>query len=175
MRNYKFKKGLIIGIIFLFVGIAFQPAVAVTPNATESEDECNLCPKINNQQITIFKSLIYRLERQINKLSVLSKQNPIMKRKYQEISDGIATLKEMNVESNSDDYPKICDFLGKLVSISGPTFLFVAILLNYIRATGLEIIYLISTILSIPIVIFTWIPLIAYFGIFDCYDFYPYI
>jgi len=169
------KGVLVIGIMFLFVGIAFQPAIAFTPNSFDSEDDCDICPKVNNQQITILKSFIYRLERQINKLSVLYEQNPIIKRKYQEISNEIATLKEMNVESNLDDYPKICGFLEILGGITLKIFFLMTLIGNYIRVLGGEIVYKISSILALPILVLLWIPLILYFGIFDCYDFYPYI
>ena len=42
------REVLVIGIILLFVGIAFQPAVAVTPKTTVNDDDCNLCPKVSN-------------------------------------------------------------------------------------------------------------------------------
>ena len=35
----------VVGITFLFLGVTVQPAIAVIPDTSESEDDCDLCPK----------------------------------------------------------------------------------------------------------------------------------
>ena len=57
MKKGLFKKGFVLGIIVLFIGISVQPAIAVTPKASISEDECDICPAINK-----IKSLVEKNE-----------------------------------------------------------------------------------------------------------------
>jgi len=46
MKKRILIRGLVIGIIFIFIGIIFQPVIAVTPNTSEIEDDCDICPSI---------------------------------------------------------------------------------------------------------------------------------
>ena len=99
-------KSLVVGVIILFVGIGIQPAFAVTSNSTGNKDDCNLCPKINKQQID---KLITRLDKyeKYDIQSVLSTQNPIKEEIFQSLSKKITSDEKLS--SNSS----ICEFLEK--------------------------------------------------------------
>ncbi len=122
MRTSCVKNGLVVGVILLFIGIAFQPAVAVNPISADNEEDCSICPKVSKLQIVRLKSLINRVETLDNKLSVISKHNPEIAEKYQELSDEITTLKEMHKEfkpnKQLNDYPYpiiVCSILAILL------------------------------------------------------------
>jgi len=103
----------------LFTGIAIQPAIAVNSISSDNEDDCSICPKVNKQHLVRLKSLINRVETLDNKLSVISKYNPEVAEKYQELFDRITTLKEMSKElkpdTSWDDHPIICNILAILM------------------------------------------------------------
>jgi hypothetical protein len=90
-------KSLVVGVIVLFIGVGVQPAFAVTSITSDSDDECNLCPKLSKQHIVRVKSLLDRLEKYDNELSVLSKLNPEIEEKYQEISNYINSDKPISI------------------------------------------------------------------------------
>ena len=90
-------KTLVVGVIVLFIGIGIQPAFAVTPNTTDSKDDCKLCPKVSSLHLFRLKRLLNRLEKYDNELSVLSKLNPEIEEKYQEISNYINTDKPISI------------------------------------------------------------------------------
>ncbi len=101
-----------IGITILFLGLAMQPSIAVNPIPSNNEEDCDICQKVSNLHLVRLKSLINRVETLDNKLSVLSKHNPEVIEKYQELSDKITTQKEMNKKLNFDwDFPIICNIL----------------------------------------------------------------
>jgi len=76
---------------------------------SDSDDDCNLCPKVSNLHLVRLKSLFNRLGKYNNKLSIVSKLNLELEEKYQEISNSITTLIEMNKELNPNgEYPNIC-------------------------------------------------------------------
>jgi hypothetical protein len=105
-------KTLVVGIIVLLLGIGIQPAIAVNHNATHTEDDCEICPKISNQNIVLIKSLFNRLKIFEKQLSVLSRFNPEFEEKYQEMSEGISTIQGLNI---GDD---LCTILGAIVIIT---------------------------------------------------------
>jgi hypothetical protein len=37
----------VVGITILFLGVSIQPAIAITPTTFDSEEECEICPKIS--------------------------------------------------------------------------------------------------------------------------------
>ena len=112
----------VVGITILFLGISINPAVAVNPINSDNEEDCSICPKISSLHLVRLKSFIDRLEINDNKLSVISKYHPKVKEKYQELSDRIRTLKEMNKEIKPEHpYPIICSILFSI------TFLFFSI------------------------------------------------
>ena len=94
MQNNMFRKGVVLAVIFLFVGIAIQPTIAVNPISYKGEEDCNICPKVSNLHLIDLKNLIKRLEILNNKLLVMSKLNPEVEEKYQELSDRITILPE---------------------------------------------------------------------------------
>ena len=98
-------KTLVVGVILLFVGVGIQPAFAVTPNSADSEDDCNLCPKVRKSHLDRLNSLKNRLKKNDNQLSVLSNHNPKVEEEFQGLSDKITTHEKLS--SNSS----ICDFL----------------------------------------------------------------
>jgi len=81
-------KSFVIGVILLFICIAFQPAVAVTPKSIESEDDCELCAKkVSNQNKD-------GVEMMINILSGLLKKYPIVEDELQDLREVISTPSE---------------------------------------------------------------------------------
>ena len=111
-------KALVIGVIVLFIGVGIQPAIAVTLNSADSEDDCNLCPKkVSKQHIIKLKSLISRLDTLNTKLLTVSKLNPDIEERYQDISDKVAILKDINKQYLKNDgwpFPFILIFTLKL-------------------------------------------------------------
>ena len=91
-------KSLVVGVIVLFIGVGIQPAFAVTPDTSDSDEDCNICPKVSNLRLVLLERLVNRFETLISKLSVVSKLNPVIDEKYKELSDAITTFKEMNKE-----------------------------------------------------------------------------
>ena len=83
------SKTLVVGVIVLFIGVGIQPAFAVTPDTSDSVEDCNLCPKASKQQIDRLNNLLERLVRYDSQLSILSKHNPEIEEKYQELSNYI--------------------------------------------------------------------------------------
>jgi hypothetical protein len=112
MRTFCVKNGLVVAVVLLFVGISIKPAIAVNPISTDTENDCSICPKVSKLQLVRLKSLIEKLKINDNKLSVMSKHHPQVAKRYQEVSDGITTLTDMNKELKPDrDYPRICDII----------------------------------------------------------------
>ena len=98
------KLPIAIGITFLFLGIAINPAIAVDPISSDNEDDCNLCAKrVSKTYLVLLKSLLNRVETLDNKFSVISKYNPKVAEEYQELSDRIITLSDMNKILNSNN------------------------------------------------------------------------
>lgn len=113
------KKILVIGITVLFLGIGIQPAIAEIPlsNDSEDEEECDICPKLNNIQLFKIKSLLLRLETLVNELSVISKKDPIVELKYQEFSKRFSVLKEINMDYMLYSFYSLC-LLFQFIMIS---------------------------------------------------------
>ena len=76
----------------MFTGIAIQSAIAVNPISGDNEDDCDICPKVSKIHLVRLKSLLNRVETLNNKLLVMSKLNPEVEEKYQELSDRITIL-----------------------------------------------------------------------------------
>ena len=86
MKQRIICKTLAVAVILLFIGVGVQPAVAVTPDTSNSEDDCDICLSvedlIDNKDVD----------------------------KYQELLDKINSLKGGDEELNYDG--PICDLLG---------------------------------------------------------------
>jgi len=61
-------------------------------------DDCDLCPKVSNLHLVLIDRLVNRVETLKTELSVVSKLNPLIEEKYQELSKRITTFKEKNKE-----------------------------------------------------------------------------
>jgi len=88
-------KSLVVGVIVLFIGVGIQPAFAVTPDISKSDDDCNLCPKKGTlQNLPLIANILDRLDKFESK----------------QVKEEISTLVKDN------PYPKICDKLGEILS-----------------------------------------------------------
>ena len=125
MKEKMLYKILVVAVIVLFVGMGVQPAVAVTPETTENDDDCDLCPKkVSKSHLVLIESLLNRIDKYDTQLSALSKQYPEFEEKYKEISEGMMSLREVNKYLESDEpmddypYPIICNILRVITLIS---------------------------------------------------------
>ena len=112
------KKALVIGVILLFLGVGFQPALANEVSITETSDvdeDCLECQPVNRVDLLKVKLLLIRLEAITN--VILSKYGhiPEVEEKCQEISENISILKELKEGLNPvlpyQDIPPICYIL----------------------------------------------------------------
>ncbi len=163
MNRRILSKALVVGVI-LFICISIQPAIAVNPNSIDSEDDCDICPKVSSLHLVRLKSLINRVETLNNKLLVLSNHNPEVADRYQELSDRVATIKEINKELkqvadgiNNTDF---CDLIGFImVGLSLPFF-------SYIQFCYETNGFLILKTILLPFVALTWGISTIFWGIY---------
>ena len=163
------KLPIAIGITILFLGIAINHAFADNPISSDNEEDCNLCvKKVSKPYLVLLKSLINRVETLDNKFSVISKYNPIVSQKYQELSNKITTIKEMNKGLKLDrDNPIICTILMAIL-------LPIVLLLELIESLGTSIISFVLSVILIPFMPFIAIYYIVIysFGVtMGCWDF----
>jgi hypothetical protein len=119
------SKTLVVGVIVLFIGVGIQPAFAVTSDTPDNNDDCKLCPKVSKSHLILIRSLLNRLEKYDNQQSELSKVNPEFEKKYQEISNKIKNLKDINSSINTKwDFPIICSILG-IIALSFGTIAYI--------------------------------------------------
>ena len=118
------KEILILGTIFLFIGIGIQPAFAVElnlSNSVEEVEDCN-CNVVDNYDIKRIERLLNRVESSLNRVEIrtksitkLSKDNPEVIEDCEELSEKIKTFRELNEELNTAisgrDFPIICTIL----------------------------------------------------------------
>jgi len=79
---------------------------------TINEDDCNLCAKkVSKSHLVFIKSLLDRLEKYDNQISELSKPNPQLEEKYQELSKRITFL----TYGSDEDNPFYCDILDMII------------------------------------------------------------
>lgn len=169
---------IVVGITLLFMGLAIQPSIAVNPISIDSEEDCYICPKVSSLQVVRLKSLINRVETLDNKLSVMSKLNPIVAEEYQELSDRITALKELNKELNLDAQIKDKIICAILEIIIAPFMIILDIFTKILNYESVNIISAIgSFILLVMIYPFAMISLpifltIAFYGamIHECWD-----
>jgi hypothetical protein len=171
-KHNVFYKTLVIGVIVLFIGIGIQPAIANNVSitkASESEDDCDICPTITNRNLARVKSMVNKIENNDNSLSLLSKQCPKIAVKYQEISNKI-------INSNKDlehNIPlvsslTICDIIALFMF---PILMFGAPFLNlydYSIENSKVLLFIIS-LLGIAVAQIFWLPTtIIYYYVFKC-------
>ena len=110
----KAKKGLVCAVIILFIGVSFQPAIAIDVKSsidnTEEENDCG-CGTISKVQRIRFEKLLNRLEIHTNKLPLLFKDDPKLQEKYKELSYRITTIKNMKYSFPLYEFSNICSFL----------------------------------------------------------------
>ena len=129
-------KILVVGVIVLFIGLGVQPAIAVTPDTSDSDDNCNLCPKkVSKPHLERLTTLLDRLDKYDNQLSEQSKLYPELKEKYQDFSNRFTILTLLNqiLKLNSNwflGWGVICVFL---FVASGILFLIEDILYHFIE------------------------------------------
>ena len=59
-------KYLVVGVIVLFIGVGIQPAFADNISlikTSDSEEDCNLCPKASKQRLTLINGLLNIMEK----------------------------------------------------------------------------------------------------------------
>ena len=141
MKERMLSKGLAVGVILLFIGISIQPAIAVNPISIDSEEDCDICPSVSKKHMIGLKSLINRGETLNNKLSVVSKHSSEVTDKYQELSDRIITLKEMNKIFNSNNLFNFfsgCLILTIIIGLYSVVFFSPLLLVPIFERTGLS-------------------------------------
>jgi hypothetical protein len=122
-KNTSLKKGLVIGIIVLFIGIAVTPSInagitikkdiqVIIDNlvieTSDVEENCN-CEDVIKSNIHRNEELLNKLEVNNNVISILSKHNLETTEKYKELLDIIPKFsmivdKPTSIQSSSD-YP----------------------------------------------------------------------
>jgi hypothetical protein len=120
MEKNMFKKGLVVGIIFLFIGVSVQPAFAkntIKTTISETLEDCE-CQTVSNHNLDRLDKLSIRTNMLLNRakiftniVGILSKNNPeISKEKFEELSNRITILKEINEKQLWPGHP-ICTAL----------------------------------------------------------------
>lgn len=102
MKERILGKGMVVGVILLFIGISIQPAIAGNPINSDNEDDCIVCPKSSKQHFVRFKMLLNKVEALNNKLSAMFKLNPEVAKEYQKLSYKITLLTKINEELKPD-------------------------------------------------------------------------
>jgi hypothetical protein len=95
-----FKKGLVVGIIVLFIGVGVQPALAVDTKQSiddNKDEECRECNEVCDADLIKLKSLLNRIEQRTKLLLVLSKNNPEIKNNYDKLDDMISKLNTLGL------------------------------------------------------------------------------
>ena len=117
MRNVCFKKGLVVGVLILFLSVGLQPALANEVSITktsESKGDCG-CQPVNRAELLRVKLLLIRIEAITNVILSKFGHIPEVAEKCQEITNRIETFKEMNNElklsSSLWDFQIICSIL----------------------------------------------------------------
>jgi hypothetical protein len=109
MKKNLFGKILCIGVIFLFIGAGIYPTLAKEITNSKSEIEKDFsCQNVINHDSNKLNWLLNKLEDKSNILYSLSKFNPDLSEKCEELSKNIGTLKEI------DNDRSICDILENI-------------------------------------------------------------
>jgi hypothetical protein len=181
MQKSIIKKGLVAGIIVLFIGIGVQPAFAVDISNNRPSEYIEDCGcEINDNNLVRIKSLLKRIESLLDRVEIriklittLYKDHPEVIEDCEEISEKITTFREMNEEnfserisiSGSQSNKIICDILEILYLLTFP----IVIILTPIRDKYEEgtIIYIMLTLVAVPLLILASISAMLLY-VFDC-------
>jgi len=120
MEKHLIKKGLVFAIILMFISVSFQHVYAFDINSfsdnIQNENDCG-CGVVSNVQHIRFEKLLNRLELSKNKLLVLFKDNIGIIEEYEELSNRISTLAELNLELRSNSPIIICELLARILKV----------------------------------------------------------
>ena len=155
----------VIGITALFLGLAIQPSIAITPTSSEGEDDCNLCPKVSSLHLVGLKSLLNRMEKYDNLLSLLSKHNPEVAEKYQKFSDRNTILPESIIRES------ICNILALIL---GPIMIVwwpAVLLIERLEDKSMPLLLFIAYLYWFSVAFFAVLPGFLWLVVFRCYEF----
>ena len=165
------KKALVCGVILLFLGVGFQPALAnkvSISSVSDVEEDCLECQPVNRVELLRVKLLLIRLEVFTNVILSKFGHIPEIREKCEEASERIS---EISITSNNDD---ICGLLFiTLIFVVAIAELTLMILNPFEQGSPLYI--LIATLLS-PwglFLISTALTIVKFFEYFECDLFYP--
>ena len=137
-KNILWKKGLVVGIIVLFIGVAIAPSInagitvkrdtiqdiqetveSSVVETSDSENDCN-CQDISKSDVYRIERLLTRLEFIVKIISIKFRNNPEIKEKCQELLDVIPELsimmdKSTSYQSNDDTPYFLCAMLASAV------------------------------------------------------------
>lgn len=165
-------KALVIGVIILIIGIGIQPVIASNVSnitKSDSEDDCNLCPSVSKRNSVRLKSIVNRLEKYDNILSVLSKRDPEIAVKYQKFSNTILNSNnELEYNLPIENNMSICDIIALImfpILMFGSPFLE---LYDY-SVENSKLLLLFISLVGIAVTNIFWLPTaIIYFYVFNC-------
>jgi hypothetical protein len=107
-----YKKGLVVGIIILFICVGVQPAFAIDTNQSIDDnmsEDCKECNEVSDANLIKLESLLDRLEKRTKLLLVLSKNNPEIKDNYDKLADTISKLNTLGLRE------AICIWLSAII------------------------------------------------------------
>jgi hypothetical protein len=101
MKKELLIKTFVISIVFLFIGVSFQPVFAVDNKSStdniKNENDCD-CETVSDVQLIRIDKLLNTLEFYTKKLSFLFKDNTRFIEKCKELSKSISRIRVMNNE-----------------------------------------------------------------------------
>jgi hypothetical protein len=112
MKRNLFGKGLVVGIVVLFIGVVVQPAYAVDTKQSIDDnmsEDCKECNEVSDANLIKLKSLLNRIEQRTKLLLVLSKNNPEIKDNYDKLADTISKLNTLGLRE------AICIWLSAII------------------------------------------------------------
>jgi hypothetical protein len=104
-----YKKGLVIGIIILFIGMGVQPAFAVETkspiDSVEKVEDCD-CQQVSDINLVKLKGDLNRLKVYTRILSMSSELNPMVQRRIEQLENLLSDLDNDN--TRFWNFPFIC-------------------------------------------------------------------
>ena len=169
-RNNMLKNSIVFGVILLFLGVGFQPALSneISTNPVSVDEDCFECQPVNRVDLLKVKLLLIRVEAFTN--IILSRFSHIqeIREKCEEASERISEISELN------ENVFVCNFLFIAVIFIVAIVELTDMILNPFEQ-GSPIFILIGTLLS-PWYLFLFsisFTIIGYMAYFECDLFYP--